>query len=128
MLTNQTQATPPGKEEHGSQESTFFLPGFLSIKFIGDSRLPNLNFPTNVPTVLFMAFCLLFELMVNLMVLLWVKMKDRVLVDTMVTTDCIANLLCILIVMLAFPVRVYRNKMLCAGMTFFRGITVIIKR
>ena len=93
-----------------------------------NGRQPNLNFPTNVATITCTALCILFVLVVNLCVLLWVKMKDRVLVDTMVTLDCITNLLVILVVMMAFPVRVYSNNFLCAGISFFRCMTVTMKR
>ena len=104
------------------------LSGLPAIQFLVDARQPNLNFPADFSTIFFTIFSLLFELLTNMFVLLWVKMKDRALVDTMVTTDCIANLLCMLVILLAFPVRVYRNKVMCAAITFFRGIMVYIKR
>ena len=115
-------------EEEENDSSSFLLPGFLSIQLSDDTRQPNLDFPANLPTVLFLVFSLLFELVANLWVLLWVKLKDRVVVDRMITLDCMANLLCIPVIMLAFPVRVYNDKLLCVGITFFRWFVISIKR
>ena len=127
-MSNQTLIEFQEKKGHENEERAIFLPGFQSIQFLADARQPNLNFPNNGATIFFTTLCLLFELLANFSVLLWVKMKDRALVDTMVTADCIANLLCILVLMLAFPVRVYRNKLLCAAISFFRYTMVIVKR
>ena len=60
--------------------------------------------------------------------LAWIRVKERVLVDRMVLLDCAANLLCVVIVLCAFPVRVYRSGFVCLFLTFFRSYVVSIKR
>ena len=67
-------------------------------------------------------------MLVNCLVLAWIRVKERVLVDRMVLLDCAANLLCVVIVLCAFPVRVYRSGFVCIFLTFFRSYVVSIKR
>ena len=116
--------------EHVSKKTPF---SFLdiqqkSLQVYNDMRMVNLNFPINPPTILLLIFCVIFVVSVNIGVLSWLKMKERALVDSMIFFDCIANLLCIVIVFLAFPVRVYKHKLLCGVLTFFRGFVMSIKR
>ena len=111
------------KEKH-----IFILEGQQSLHLCNDMRFVNLNFPINPPTILLLTFCMLFVLGVNIGVLSWLKMKERVFVDSMICLDCITNLLCIVIIFLAFPVRVYGNKLFCGAITFFRIYIMSIKR
>ena len=65
---------------------------------------------------------------VNIMALVWVKVKDKVLIDKMVTLDCVANIMMVGVLLLAFPVRIWNNVWLCAGITFFRSFTATLNR
>ena len=67
-------------------------------------------------------------LMVNISILLWINVKERVLVDKMVTIDCVANLLMIGLLLLAFPIRVWGHSSLCALITCFRSYTLCLNR
>ena len=65
---------------------------------------------------------------VNILALMWVKVKDKVVIDKMVTLDCVANIMIVGVLLLAFPYRVWNNSFLCAGITFFRVFTVTINK
>ena len=65
-------------------------------------------------------------LIVNSAILLWTKVKERVLVDKMVTIDCVGNILMIGLLLLAFPIRIWKNSFVCGFFTFFRVYIVII--
>ena len=65
---------------------------------------------------------------VNAVVLLWVKVKDKVLIDKMVTLDCVANIMMAGLLLLAFPVRIWKNVWLSAAITFFRSFSSTLNR
>ena len=65
---------------------------------------------------------------VNVLVLIWLKLKERTLVDRMVLLDCLANIGMIGVMFLAFPVRVWGNTHLCLLITFFRCYVLVINR
>ena len=67
-------------------------------------------------------------LLVNALVLLMLKMKDKTLVDRLVLLDCLANISTIGVMFLAFPIRVWGNSYLCLLITFFRGFVVTLNR
>ena len=54
-------------------------------------------------------------LLVNALVLLMLKMKDKTLVDRLVLLDCLANISTIWVMFLAFPIRVWGNSYLSAS-------------
>ena len=70
----------------------------------------------------------LFVLLVNSLVLLMLKMKEKTLVDRMVLLDCLANISTVWVMFLAFPIRVWGNSYLCLLITFFRGFVFVLNR
>ena len=98
------------------------------IYFIEETVLINQNFPTTCFNMVIFFISGVAVLMVNLAVLMWVKVKDRVLVDKMVAIDCIANIMMVGLLLLAFPVRIWNNRYLCVGITFYRVFTVTLNR
>ena len=67
-------------------------------------------------------------LLVNVVVLVWLKIKEKTLVDRMVFLDCLANIATIGVMFLAFPVRIWGNSYLCLLITFFRGFVLVLDR
>ena len=67
-------------------------------------------------------------LLVNIVVLVWLKIKENTLVDRMVHLDCLVNISTIGVMFLAFPVRVWGNSYLCLLITFFRGFVLVLNR
>ena len=65
---------------------------------------------------------------VNVLVLVWLKIKERTLVDRMVLLDCLANISFIGVMFLVFPVRVWGNSYLCILITFFRVFVLSLNR
>ena len=98
------------------------------IYFIEEIVLVNQNFPKTSFNMVIFFISVAAVLMVNLAVLMWVKVKDRVLVDKMVAIDCIANIMMVGLLLLAFPVRIWNNRYLCVGITFYRVFTVTLNR
>ena len=72
--------------------------------------------------------CTLFVLLVNSLVLLMLKMKEKTLVDRMVLLDCLANISTVAVMFLAFPIRIWGNSYICLLITFFRGFVVVLNR
>ena len=70
----------------------------------------------------------LLVIVVNMLVLVSVKVKDTVLIDKMVILDCVANIMIVGVLLLAFPCRVWNTSFLCAGINFFRVFTVTINK
>ena len=67
-------------------------------------------------------------LLVNIVVLVWLKIKENTLVDRMVLLDCLVNISTIGVMFLAFPIRVWGNSYLCLLITFFRGFVLVLNR
>jgi hypothetical protein len=105
-----------------------FLTNLGEFQFLDNLVILNTDFPTNYLNISMFVVTIVLVLFVNLAVLLWVKVKDRVLVDKMVTMDCISNIMLLLMVFMAFPWRVRGNEIVCAGITFFRGFTLTLNR
>ena len=61
-------------------------------------------------------------------VLVWLKLKERTLVDRMVLLDCLANISFIGVMFLVFPIRVWGNSYLCILITFFRVFVLSLNR
>ena len=67
-------------------------------------------------------------LLVNSLVLLMLKMKEKTLVDRMVLLDCLGNISTVGVMFVTFPIRVWGNSYLCLLITFFRGFITILNR
>ena len=96
--------------------------------FLGSSYILNQDFHINGINILIFVITVMLVLFINMAVLMWVKVKERVLVDNMITVDCISNLLLLVTVFMAFPWKFQGNLLVCAGATFFRGFTITLNR
>ena len=99
-----------------------------SIQFLEDVVVINQNYPKSSFNIAMFSVIVSLVIVVNLLVLMWVKVKEKVLVDKMVTMDCVANIMMVGLLFLAFPCRVWRNSFLCAVITFYRAFTITINR
>ena len=88
----------------------------------------NENFSRSALNISIFLLTVTMVIVVNTMVLVWVKVKDKVLIDMMVTMDCVSNIMMVGLLLLAFPSRVWDNHFLCAGITFFRVFTATIDK
>ena len=88
----------------------------------------NLNWKISNFNLISTITCTLTVLLVNSLVLLMLKMKEKTLVDKMVLLDCLANISTVAVMFLAFPIRVWGNSYLCLLITFFRGFVVVLNR
>ena len=98
------------------------------IYVLEDVIVINQNFPMSVLNMTLCATTVIVVLLVNVMVLVWVRVKDKVLIDKMVTMDCLANIMMVGLLLLAFPSRIWSNALLCTGITFFRSFTATLNR
>ena len=104
-------------EAEGSQEmfnKNITLANTGTIHFYNDVVLINKEFTKTVLHNSLFSITVIMVVMVNILVLLRVKLKDRVLIDKMVAMDCLANILMVGLLLLAFPVRIWGNRYLCA--------------
>ena len=88
----------------------------------------NFNLEISLYNLIFPITSTLTVLLVNSMVLLMLKMKEKTLVDRMVLLDCLANISTVGMMFLAFPIRVWGNSYLCLLITFFRGFVFVLNR
>ena len=88
----------------------------------------NLNFPWTPLNLVVFVLNNLTVITVNVLVLVWLKLKERTLVDRMVLLDCIANISFIGVMFLVFPIRVWGNSYLCILITFFRVFVLSLNR
>ena len=103
--------------------------GYLgTLNFYKDVVHINQDFTNSVLHNTVFSTTVILVVMVNILVLLRVKMKDKVLIDKMVALDCFSNILMVGLLLLAFPVRIWNNVWLCAGITFFRSFTANLNR
>ena len=88
----------------------------------------NLNFPWTTLNLVTFVLNNLTVITINVLVLVWLKLKERTLVDRMVLLDCLANISFIGVMFLVFPVRVWGNSYLCILITFFRVFVLSLNR
>ena len=101
------------------QNLSFDFKDAVNVNFNWERSVFNLlTFITNNLTIL----------IVNIVVLVWLKIKENTLVDRMVLLDCLANISNIGVMFLAFPVRVWGHSYLCLLITFFRGFVGVLNR
>ena len=98
------------------------------ILFFEDVLVINQDFPSTILNITMFSMTVMMVTVVNTMALLWVKVKQRVLIDKMIFLDCVANIMMVGILLLAFPCRIWSNRYLCAAITFFRAFTVTLNR
>ena len=94
-----------------------------------DLMAVNQNFPENAFNWSVVGLTNLVILVVNIIVLVWARIKGKNLVDMMVWMDCLANLSLIGVLFLAYPVRVFDDhSYLCGPIEFYRAFSLIINR
>ena len=94
-----------------------------------DLMAVNENFPVNTFNWSVVGLTNMIILLVNIIVLLWAKIKGKNLVDMMVWMDCLANLSLIGVLFLAYPVRVFDDhSYICGPIEFYRAFSLIINR
>ena len=113
---------------HSTGMMSINLANFEEVLFFEEVLVVNANFETSVSHMLCFLATVTIVTGVNIMALMWVKVKDKVLIDKMVTLDCVANIMMVGVLLLAFPVRIWNNDWLCAGITFFRSLTANLNR
>ena len=92
---------------------------FNPVQFFENVWVINENFSRSALNISIFLLTVTMVIVVNTMVLVWVKVKDKVLIDMMVTMYCVSNIMMVELLFLAFPRRVWENHLLRAGITFF---------
>ena len=95
---------------------------------LNDTVNINTNWDTSMLNLVVFITNNLTILLVNVMVLVWLKIKENTLVDRMVLLNCLANISTIGVMFLAFPIRIWGNGYLCLLITFFRGFVLTLNR
>ena len=80
-----------------------------TLYFVEETMLINKNFPITVLNLALFVSTVTIVILLNTLVLVWVKVKDKVLIDKMVTLDCVANIMMAGVLLNAFPVRIWSN-------------------
>ena len=116
-------------EEDYTNITTFINQKGINLYFnVEELVYVNLNWKISKFNLISTITCTLTVLLVNSLVLLMLKMKEKTLVDKMVLLDCLANISTVAVMFLAFPIRVWGNSYLCLLITFFRGFVVVLNR
>ena len=113
--------------------ASFFTVGSSNrtISFVIDETyLENLhqNFPSTFANWFWYFWTILTILSSNILVLSWIQLKDKKLIDNMVLYDLLANLSIILIVVLAYPTKVYNDEWICLGVGVVRAFVSVTNR
>ena len=95
---------------------------------LGETVFVNSNWEMSLINLVMFMTNNLTILIVNVVVLVWLKIKENTLVDRMVLVDCLANISTIGVMLLAFPIRVWGNSYLCLLITFFRSFVLVLNR
>ena len=117
------------REEDNTNITAFINRSGIKLSFDVDEVVyVNFNWKISILNVITTLTCTFTVLLVNALVLLMLKMKENTLVDRMVLLDCFANISTIVVMFLAFPIRVWGNTYFCLLATFFRGFVVVLNR
>ena len=100
----------------------------LDLYFTEDVIPVNTNFPLTLFNMVTFITTNVTVFVVNLLVLLWLKIKENNLVDRMVALDCIANMAVVIVLFLAFPYRIWYSTTICYGISFFRVFVLTLNR
>ena len=99
-----------------------------TLYFYEQTILINKNIPISVLNLTLFGSTVTIVILLNTLVLVWMKVKENVLIDKMVTLDCVANIMMAGVLLLMFPVRIWSNVWLCAVITFVRSFTATLNR
>ena len=100
----------------------------INLVFKEDAIPVNQNFPLTLYNLIPFVTTNITVFVVNLLVLLWLKIKENNLVDRMVALDCIANMAVVIVLFLAFPYRIWYSTNVCYGISFFRCFVLTMNR
>ena len=100
----------------------------IDLFFQEDVILVNRNFPSTLFNMIPFVVTNVTIFIVNLLVLLWLKIKENNLVDRMVALDCIANMAVVIVLFLAFPYRIWHYPLICYFISFFRCFVLTMNR
>ena len=100
----------------------------INLYFQEDPIIVNQNFPLTLFNLIPFVTTNLTVFVVNLLVLLWLKIKENNLVDRMVALDCITNMAVVIVLFLAFPYRIWHSTSVCYFISFFRCFVLTMNR
>ena len=100
----------------------------INLYFQEDPIVVNENFPFTLLNMIPFVTTNVTVFIVNLLVLLWLKIKENNLVDRMVALDCITNMAVVIVLFLAFPYRIWHYTYICYFISFFRCFVLTINR
>ena len=101
----------------------------INLYFQEDAILDvNNNFPFTLFNLITFVTTNVTVFIVNLLVLLWLKIKENNLVDRMVALDCVANMAVVIVLFLAFPYRIWHYTSICYFISFFRCFVLTMNR
>ena len=121
----------PGRKsgEEGMENITLNIQQLeINLYFKEDVIVVNQNFPLTLFNLIPFVTTNLTVFVVNLLVLLWLKIKENNLVDRMVALDCIVNMAVVIVLFLAFPYRIWYSTIICYGISFFRCFVLTMNR
>ena len=129
LNTENTDYNGMSREEDNTNITAYINRSEIKLYFdVNELVHVNFNWKISILNVITTMTCILTVLLVNALVLLMLKMKESTLVDRMVLLDCFANISTIVVMFLAFPIRVWGNTYFCLLATFFRGFVVVLNR
>ena len=129
LNTENTDYNGMSREEDNTNITAYINRSEIKLYFdVNELVHVNFNWKISILNVLTTMTCAFTVLLVNSLVLLMLKMKENTLVDRMVLLDCFANISTIVVMFLAFPIRVWGNTYFCLLATFFRGFVVVLNR
>ena len=100
----------------------------INLYFQEDPTPVNENFPFTLFNMITFVTTNVTVFIVNLLVLLWLKIKENNLVDRMVALDCLANMAVVIVLFLAFPYRIWHYTSICYFISFFRCFVLTMNR
>ena len=54
--------------------------------------------------------------------------RDRTLVDVMEMLDCVANLMVVVCIVTAYPIKIFSTAWICAPINIYRTFTYVLNR
>ena len=125
-----TRASPSRKSGEEAMENITLniQQSEINLYFTEDAIPVNTNFPLTLFNMISFVTTNVTVFVVNLLVLLWLKIKENNLVDRMVALDCIANMAVVIVLFLAFPHRIWHYTYICYGISFFRCFVLTMNR
>ena len=96
-----------------SSDKNITLSHFGSLHMLQNITFINQNHPKTFVNIAVFSITIIIIIFVNGLVLVRLKLKDKALIDRMITMDSVANLMMVGLLFLAFPLRIWNNRYLC---------------